>query len=405
MAKGGGSQTTTQVNKVELPAWVDQASQENYQMAKDITGKPYQAYGGQQVASMDPTTQQAIDATKASFGATDPQFAGAAGSLQGLLDKNIGQVTAGTIKPQTWAGSDINPYLNPYIENVENKTIDAMNRNARLTANDISSQASKAGKAFGGSRFGIQQGVASGENTRNIGEMSAGLRKAGFDTASGLLTGDITRDMAAQTSNVANRLSAEQGNQAAALDEIRAKTGAATSLTNNAAQQASTKLADIGSLYQAGSTAQDQKQRELSQAEANWEREQAYPMEMLNARLASLGMSPYGRTETQTKTEPKKSGTDWATAALGGAKTGLSLLQMIPGLSEDSTKTDIEKVGNISIKGKKLPVNAYRYKNDPKTYPKVVGLMASDVQKAVPSAVGKIGKKRVIDYTKLQRSV
>ena len=402
MGKGGGTQTTTQVNKVELPAWVDAASQENYQLAKDIGNKPYQAYGGQQVAGMDPNTQKAIDATMGSVGATQGQFAGAGGALQGLLDKNIGQVTAGNIKPQTWAGSDLNPYLNPYIENVENRTIDSMNRGAQQQQNVMNSQAQQA-KAFGGTRQGVQAGVAQGENTRAIGDMSAGLRKSGFDAASALLTGDIGRDLQAQTQNVANRLSADQGNQAASLDEIRAKTGAATALTGNAAQQASTNLADIGAMYQAGSVGQDQKQRELSQAEQNWEREQAYPTEMLNLKLASLGMSPYGRTETQTKTEPKAGGgTDWATAALGGAKTLGSLFSMF---SEDSAKTDVEPVGNMKVKGKKLPTVAYRYKADPKTYPKTVGVMASDVQKVLPSAVKKIGKNRVIDYTKLQRNL
>ena len=53
-------------------------------------------------------------------------------------------------------------------------------------------------------------------------------------------------------------------------------------------------------------------------------------------------------------------------------------------------KTDITKLGKDP--DTKLPMYAYRYKGDPKSYPKVVGPMAQDVQDADPDAVKKVGK-------------
>ena len=47
-------------------------------------------------------------------------------------------------------------------------------------------------------------------------------------------------------------------------------------------------------------------------------------------------------------------------------------------------KTDIQKIGTHSTG---LPIYAYRYKGDPKSYPKVVGPMAEDVMKIAPHAV------------------
>ena len=44
---------------------------------------------------------------------------------------------------------------------------------------------------------------------------------------------------------------------------------------------------------------------------------------------------------------------------------------------------------------------AYRYKGDPKSYPKVVGPMAQDIEKHHPSAVKKIGRHKVIDLNNL----
>jgi hypothetical protein len=65
-------------------------------------------------------------------------------------------------------------------------------------------------------------------------------------------------------------------------------------------------------------------------------------------------------------------------------------------MSDRSTKTDIKKLTDGPI-----PLYAFRYKGDPKSYPKVVGPMAQDVEKVVPSAVKKVGGKRVVDITNL----
>ena len=40
---------------------------------------------------------------------------------------------------------------------------------------------------------------------------------------------------------------------------------------------------------------------------------------------------------------------------------------------------------------------AYRYKGDPKTYPKVVGPMAQDIEKKYPEAVTEVAGKKAVD--------
>src|SRR4029077_11835179 len=52
-------------------------------------------------------------------------------------------------------------------------------------------------------------------------------------------------------------------------------------------------------------------------------------------------------------------------------------------------KTDITKVGVHQPTG--LPMFSYRYKGDPKSYPKVTGRMAEDVAKVAPHAVKTMG--------------
>jgi hypothetical protein len=74
------------------------------------------------------------------------------------------------------------------------------------------------------------------------------------------------------------------------------------------------------------------------------------------------------------------------TSAISGLSSALGGLSF---LSDERLKTDIEPVGDW----RGLPIYSFRYKGDPKSYPKVVGPMAQDVQKVAPEMVGQVGGK------------
>jgi len=63
-------------------------------------------------------------------------------------------------------------------------------------------------------------------------------------------------------------------------------------------------------------------------------------------------------------------------------------------LSDERDKTDIEELGVDPLTG--LPMYAYRYKDDPKDYPKIVGPMAQDIEKMDPRMVREIGGHKVV---------
>lgn len=76
--------------------------------------------------------------------------------------------------------------------------------------------------------------------------------------------------------------------------------------------------------------------------------------------------------------------------ALGSALSGgLNLL-----MSDRREKTDIEKLGIEPETG--VPIYAYRYRTDPKSFPKTVGPMAQDIEKRRPDLVAEIGGHKVI---------
>lgn len=501
--------TTTQVQKVELPKWVDEGAQDNYQLAKDLASDPFKQYKGDRVAPISQGMQDAFSLLNKNVGSAQGNFQNAdsifsqlfkdsralkptgltadqvgSGNVMagttGAANTTAGQVNAGTTTAKDavsrdvvagmLADMDLSKYMNPFIDNVENKSLDALDRSRQMSILGNQSAAGAAG-AFGGSRHGIVDAVTNAESAREAGLLSANLRREGFDNATGLATADINRKMSADTGNadrstnvsisnadrqlssdtnnmnrilaaltgnrdaaltsdtnnanrnlmndqsnrdaamaaaVGNRdarltadtgnaqrnLQAGQLNQQNILDTFRARTGAgeaaASGLMSSAQGSQQAKMQDFASLLQMGGLQQDQAQRLIDSNREKFDEKRNYDIENMNMRLAALGMSPYGKTETTEKTgQTGSSGTD-----IG--QMGMGIFSMLLGLSEDDTKTDKEKVGKLP--GTDLEMWAFRYKKDPKHYPKVVGVMASDVEKKMPDAVHRVDGKRVINY-------
>jgi hypothetical protein len=108
------------------------------------------------------------------------------------------------------------------------------------------------------------------------------------------------------------------------------------------------------------------------------------PYNMLD-RLRQITPGNYGGTTATTQPVNQPS---FAQQALPYATLAAALF------SDRDAKTDIEKLGKDPQSG--VDLYAYRYKNDPKTYPKIIGPMAQDVEKAMPGSTTKVGGKRII---------
>ena len=96
---------------------------------------------------------------------------------------NVMQQAAGAYT-QALQGPNIGQFMNPYTNQVINRAGADMQRQQLATQNQLGAQASQAG-AFGGSRHGIAEGQMMGDYGRAFGDMAAGQRQAGFNTALG----------------------------------------------------------------------------------------------------------------------------------------------------------------------------------------------------------------------------
>ena len=356
---GGSPQVTT--SRQELPAWLEQPTRENIAIADAIAKRPYEAYGGKTVAGLSPDQIAAYNMTRQNVGAYQPAYGAALGATSSVAG----------YQPGTFTGGDIGAYMNPYLQNVEAGALGGLEAQ-RLRAQQGIAQSARQAGAFGGSRQGISEALSNVETARQAGDLSAKIRSQGYDTAASLMQADINRAL--------------QGQQ------LRLQAGGQLADIAGAGQRA--LYADTAALENIGKSQQAQQQAQLSDAYQRWQAQRNYPIDMLNLRIGATSAVPGVGTTTQSTTG---GGSPWM-SALGGfgtAATGLANLAPLFGFSDERMKTDISKVGKDKETG--LDMYAYRYKGDPKSYPKVVGPMAQDIEKKFPDQVKEIGGRKAVN--------
>ena len=298
------------------------------------------------------------------------------------------QVNAGTLE-----GTNLSSYMNPYTQNVINSGMQAINSQLRQSLNNIGDQAIKTG-AFGGSRQGVAEGVANAAAALQAGNLASQLQAQNFSQAQQAAQNDINRNLQAQLANQ------QAGMQGAGLD-----LQAANSLGGLAQQGQQSFLTGLGAALTGQGAAQNQTQNEINARMQAYQAAQQYPVQQLMLPLQALGMTPYGQTTTQTSPASSNGlmmglgalGT--GVGILGGVNSlmggGTSLLSALGLISDRRDKTDIKKLGKDPQSG--LDMYSYRYKDDPKSYPKVVGPMAQDIEDKYPGAVREIGGHKVVN--------
>ena len=357
---GGGSPQVTKSEQT-LPAWLEKPTRENIAIADEIAKRPFEQYGGQTVAGLSPDQLAAYKYTRQNIGAYQPAYGAALGTTASVAG----------YRPGTFTGGDIGAYMNPYLENVEANALGGL-ESQRLRAQQGIAQSARTAGAFGGSRQGISEAMSNVETARQAGDLSAKIRAAGYDTAAGLMQTDMDRALKGQ--------------------ELRLRAGGQMSDIAGAGQGA--LYADAAALENIGKTQQAQQQALLNDAYQRYQAERNYPIDMLNLRIGATSAVPGVGTTTQSTSGGGNSLLSFL-GGLGSAGTGLASLLPLFSASDEGMKTDITKMGKDKETG--LDLYAYRYKGDPKSYPKVVGPMAQDIEKKFPDQVKDIGGRKAVN--------
>jgi len=348
--------TTTAAQTREIPKelapYVKEVLSEAQDIYKTRKGEGYVPFTGQEIADFTTEQERAFDLTSDVVGQTQA-FATPAAQFAGLA--GLGTTDA-----------DISRFMNPYASQV----IDIAERERRR-AGDVEEQqlATKAvtAGAFGGSRYGI----AEAERRRNLEQGITDIRTAGLGQAF-----------------------KQAVEQAQAQQESRL--GAARSFTELAQVAPKGTADELARLEAVGAARRGQSQGELDIAQRKFLEERTFPEATLQqySQFIQPTQGALGAAGTLTKTGPGQAQPTYLQQASGflgslGSAAGAFT-------SDPREKTDVKKIGMDDATG--LAMYSFRYKDDPKTYPKVVGPMSDEVKEKYPELVSEVDGTEVVDF-------
>ena len=332
----GGGKSQTSTQQVTIPPEVMARYNAVNARAETAAATPFQAYGGEFVAPLTAPQQTGIQQTGQASQLAQP-FYGAGAGLTLNAAQGVGPLTQG----------QIGYYQNPYTQAVVDPTVRAMQQQQGQQLSQQQTEAIKGG-AFGGERAGIQRAQLMGQQGLAQAQAIAPLYQQGYGQAvqtamgqQGVIASDLARQMQAgqQLAGLGT------GAQAAALQGAQANIGA-------------------GTLQQQTQQAQDTAQYQ------QFLQERGYPFQVAQF-LANIAEG---------------------TGALSGSTTtGTQPSSMF---SDKRLKHDAHKIGETNDG---QPIYSFKYNGDNHTQ---LGLMAQDVEKSHPEAVGESHGYKTVDYEK-----
>jgi Chaperone of endosialidase len=327
---------------VSVPPSVLAAYQSVNSEAQAAGSVPFQQYSGQFVAPTTAAQNQGIASTNANAQDAQPAYAAAEG---------LTAASAGAVDPSQLNSQSINQYLSPYLGDVLGTTNALANQNNNIAQSGALGTAISSG-AFGGDRTGIAAANLNQQNQLAEQATDANILNTGYNTA---------LSTAQQQQGV--DLSAAQANRTA-LSNAGAQLGSLGSAQQTSALQGANAQIAAGTVQQQTEQAQD------TALYNQFLQQQSYPFEVaqFEANVAE------------------------GTGALSGSTTTTTQ----PGgfFSDRRLKRDIKKVGK-TFSGDDIVT--YKIGDDPRTR---MGLIAQDVEKHNPHAVGLAGGFKTLDYGK-----
>ena len=206
------------------------------------------------------------------------------------------------VQPTTVAGTSLNPYMNPYQNQVIDTTMSGLADQQAQTMNTLDAQASAAG-AFGGSRHGVAMGTTNQAYADTQAATLAGLNSANYNNA---------QQMAMYDTGQQNQ--AMYANQNAGLAGANLNLNAAGQLGNLSNIGFGQGMAINNQQMQQGAQQQAQAQAIIDASKAQYAGFTGAPSQSLAAMLAGVGGVPYGQSQTTTQTP---GATDYLSLILG----------------------------------------------------------------------------------------
>lgn len=367
--------------------------------AAGLVGAP--AYNNAATGSLVGGTAQAAPYNGAATGAITSGLVGAQpyNNIAGALNL----ASAGAVNPQQL---QIQQYMTPYLQNVLGPTEQyLLQQNAQQTSSYGGDAASSG--AFGGDRYGVGAGNLARQQTLGNQQVIGGVLNDAYNNALGTAQQQQGVDLSAQQANRSALGSAASGLLGTGNTIFGQGTGAASGLLGVGNQiygqgaNTSTGLANLGNqvfgqgvqggqaLSNLGTTAQNNAltagQAQLGAGTAQQQTSQAGLTALYNQFQQQQGY-PFQVAQFLANIAE-------GTGALSGSTT--TTTQPTSFFSDERLKENIRHVGKLRD-GQKI--YTYNYKDEPNVTR--IGLIAQEVEKRHPEAVGESGGYKTVDYAK-----
>lgn len=339
---GSSGKTNTSTSTVAIPPEILARYSAVNARAEQAATQPFQQYSQDPnafVAPLNQTQQAGIQNINNAAGAAQPYYDAAAR----LTARGTSQVNPEEL--------NVGKYMSPYTKSVADTTFANLRQQQQQEMSGQTSNAIRSG-AFGGDRSGLAAANLARQQTMGTAAAMAPIYQQGYGQALGAAQQQQGVGLAAEQANQARYLAAGQqfaglgsGAQAAALQGGQAQMGAGQ-------VQQTTEQAGRQALYN------------------QFLQQQGYPFQIAQF-LANIAMG---------------------TGALSGNTT--TTTQPAPFFSDRRLKEGEKEIGRTHDG---QPIYKFRYKGDDRTQ---IGLMAQDVEKKHPEAVGLAAGYKTVDYDK-----
>ena len=333
---GDGQNTSTvQNSNAYIPPWLEAASADAVKRAGELSNQPYNPYTGQTVAGIDPAQQQAYNQVQNMQGLgtgaaatginAQANLAGqvsplTAGGIQGNTDQLqqgfqqqvygpsqglLGNYTSQGPATAQGVAAGAQQLMSPYTQSVVDPANQLMQQQLRSNLNTIGAGANQAG-AFGGSRQGVQEGIAQSQAALGSEKYLGDLLNNQWNQATG-----ISRDVALQAGQqglasntaLANLLQGGYGaNQKLGADimnsNLQQGLGAAQNLPQSLTSLQNMMLGQSNALNQAGTLQQQYQQQLLNAQQGAFAQQQAFPYQQLQTLLGAVSGIPYSTSNS-----------------------------------------------------------------------------------------------------------
>jgi hypothetical protein len=424
----GASTNTVQNTNAFIPQWLEDYTQQAVGRAGALSNQPYTPYTGQTVADVNQAQRQAYDQTGAMQGMGTGGWNAAINANWGLAGQ-ASPVTAGGVNNGTNAlfgnfqqsvydptsanlgnaysqnqnvfgnaydqsqgllggyagqgpataqgiGQNAQQLMSPYTQQVIDPALRAGQQQLALAKQGIADKAIQVG-AFGGSRQGVEEGVADAQNALGTQQFIGNMLNQGWGNALqsgtniGLQAGQqglaASSGLAQQGYGSANALAQQGYGSATALNNalgqgygasqtgardmaninLQAGLTAAQQLPGALSGQQAASLGQINALNQAGTLQQQYQQNILNSQQAAFAQQQAFPYQQIQTLLGAVSGIPYSTSNTGSFSQDMAS--DPFGQVIGGVATTGGLLGNTGSLIDSLTGTNKNAVKSASI--------------------------------------------------------